>query len=457
MARTKHTASSISRSPRSTKTKKSKGSSSIRKRAAAVMGARSRPLPRPPKELAQAISSFSIPINRAEAVPEDFLVNHTLHLTYGAPEDLQVIDPDDKKAYTMCRVPVKQDGQVFGYVPLPFRYKDLWLELCYNVVAYATVWKLWNDECKKGTAKQMRMATVCRQNSGTMLVTHMHARLMAVDQLVAMRHDVKPGAERVPILDEWKVRHVRDWFGMTFREASGEGQEFLLADPTSTENKAFFGKLIKSSPIFTSLQGNAERDWAVENEGLDMMAPPEDLQTWIAGEIQGFKEKFHAILKPQAYSELNRKSKYFYTRHEDGARLPQRWHEGHHPPPHYWTKGQWDWMAKGDVAIAYRRFYLLTSACLAGNDYWQKPLDLVYDVLSRDVEYEEFLSVINSISIILQESPRWDQVKIARQGLWMGEMTWRESVDLLRQIWELTGRITGPWQEEGEDVYTPYG
>ncbi|KAG1724056.1 uncharacterized protein EDB91DRAFT_1087622 [Suillus paluster] len=32
-------------------------------------------------------------------------------------------------------------------------------------------------------------------------------------------------------------------------------------------------------------------------------------------------------------------------------------------------------------------------------------------------------------------------------------MTWRESVDLLRQIWELTGRITGPWQEKGKDGF----
>ncbi|KAG1724054.1 uncharacterized protein EDB91DRAFT_1087620 [Suillus paluster] len=82
-------------------------------------------------------------------------------------------------------------------------------------------------------------------------------------------------------------------------------------------------------------------------------------------EIQGFKEKFHAILKLQAHSELNRKSKYFYTWHEEGARLPECWHEGHDPTPHYWSKGQWDWMAKGDIAIAYHRFYLPISACSA--------------------------------------------------------------------------------------------
>ncbi|KAG1724055.1 uncharacterized protein EDB91DRAFT_1255426 [Suillus paluster] len=175
------------------------------------MSTRSRLLPRPPKELTQAISSFSILINRTEAVLDNFLMDHTLYLTYGTPEDLQVIDLDDKKPYTMWRVPVKQDGQVFGYVPLPFRYKDLWLELYYNVVGYATIWKLWNDKCKK--------------NSGMMLVTHMHVRLMAVDQLVVMHHNVKPGVECVPILDKWKVWHLHDWFSMTFLEASGEGEE----------------------------------------------------------------------------------------------------------------------------------------------------------------------------------------------------------------------------------------
>ncbi|KAG0692966.1 hypothetical protein DFH29DRAFT_881865 [Suillus ampliporus] len=52
--------------------------------------------------------------------------------------------------------------------------------------------------------------------------------------------------------------------------------------------------------------------------------------------------------------------------------------------------------------------FIHTSVHLAGNDFWAKPFNLVYDILSQNIEYEDFLSVVNSISNILQELPQWD-------------------------------------------------
>jgi hypothetical protein len=202
-------------------------------------------LPVPPVRLRNPITSFSIPIIRAEIIMDESLTNPGTLITYCAPQEMVAIDSHTKKKHTTCRVPVMEGGQLKGYVPLPMRYREIWLELCYNIVLLINIWKLWSKEVEKALKpKEKKMATACRRNVGTLLVQYMLARLLAVEELVSLSYNTDPGEECVKVLNEWKVRMLRDWFYMTHSEAKADGPEFMCADPVSAENKAFFGAFI---------------------------------------------------------------------------------------------------------------------------------------------------------------------------------------------------------------------
>jgi hypothetical protein len=176
---------------------------------------------------------------------DESLTNLGTLITYCAPQEVVAVDSHTKKKHTTCRVPVMEGGKLKGYVPLPMRYREIWLELCYNIVLLINVWKLWSKEEEKAVKpKEKKMATACRRNVGTLLVQYMLARLLAVEELVSLSYNTDPGEERVKVLNEWKVRMLRDWFYMTHSEAMADGPEFMCADPVSAENKAFFGAFI---------------------------------------------------------------------------------------------------------------------------------------------------------------------------------------------------------------------
>lgn len=198
-------------------------------------------------QLRQPITSFAIPLVQAEVVMDDSLKNDDTRIAYGEPQETEVIHVKDKRSYKMCRVPVFEGRQKRGFVPLPLRHRDVWLELSYYIALCSNVWELWQEEGrKKLKGKKADMVVACRQNTGAMLVQHMLTRRLAVEQLLKLDYITEPGKESVPLLDEWKIRMCRDWLNKSYNEAFAEGREFLAADPVTAENKAFFGKQIAS-------------------------------------------------------------------------------------------------------------------------------------------------------------------------------------------------------------------
>ncbi|KAG1879263.1 uncharacterized protein F5891DRAFT_991503, partial [Suillus fuscotomentosus] len=376
-----------------------------RDRALAVMSCKST-LPMPPVRLQRPISYFSIPIIRAELTIDEFLTNFGTQITYCAPQEIVAIDSDTRSEHTTCRVPVMEGGQLRGYVPLPMRYRDIWLELSYNIVLLINIWQLWSkEEGKASSPKEKKMATACRQNVGTLLVQYMLSRLLAVEELVSLSYNVEPGEERVNILNEWKVRMLRDWFYMTHSEAIADGPEFMCADPASTQNKAFF-----------------ERGWEIEEDGRNILSPPEDANLWIHGRIEGLDETFEKTIKPQALQELSKPSQFFETRYQEGTTLPERWHEGHKPRPFFWSNKQWDWFCEG-------------------NDYWKTPIDLLRYVLVTEPAYHEvdqFLGDLRSLSIIIFQNPDLEVIEADARHLWLGKIIWREFVEKLKGYLSLT-------------------
>jgi hypothetical protein len=93
-----------------------------------------------------------------------------------------------------------------------------------------------------------------------------------------------------------------------------------------------------------------------------MLSPPADVNAWVHGRIEGLEAAFKKTIKPQAFQEMRKPSQFFKTRYEEGAKLPERWHEGHSPCPLFWSIKQWDWFCKGDVnpydRLAIRSFLM---------------------------------------------------------------------------------------------------
>ncbi|KAG2045668.1 hypothetical protein BDR06DRAFT_978046, partial [Suillus hirtellus] len=381
--------------------KRSIKSKTKKDRALTVMSTSKPDLPVPPVRLQKPMRSFSIPIVRAELVMDESLTNLGTQITYCAPEEVVAFDFGTRRKHTTCRVPVMEGGRLRGYVPLPMRYRDIWLELSYNIVLLMNIWELWSkEEGKPLRPKEKKMATACRQNVGTLLVQYMLARLLVVEELVSLSYNIEPGEECVKSLNEWKVRMLRDWFDMTHSEAKADGSEFMRADPASIENKAFF-----------------ERRWEIEDDGSDILSPPADPNLWIHGRIEGLDDIFEKTIKPQAFQEISKPSQFFKTRYEKGANLPARWHEGHEPRPFFWSIKQCDWFCKG-------------------NDYWNSPIDLLHYVLSTDPVYhdlEQFLGDLRSLAGIITVNPEWEDIQEAAKDLWLGKIIWREFVSSLRR------------------------
>lgn len=274
-------------------------------------------------------------------------------ITYSPPEEVDVVDSRTKKTVRTCRVPVRENRKLMGYIPLPMRYREAWLELSYYIVMYTNVWRLWAEEEEKARRKPGKeKAAILRQNAGTQVVQHTHSRLLTILELVSWSHDTKmPGAECVHTLNEWKIRLSRDWFNVTYAELLDGDDQFLCADPIRPENKSFFGEFFlfaRSSSYEVVLY--LEMNWNLDDEGKGLLSLPDDLGDWFDGDVRGLNQTFRDIIKPQALAALKAKDFYFQTQFDDKAKLPARWHEGQQPRPYFWSVKLWDWVAKGGVA-----------------------------------------------------------------------------------------------------------
>jgi hypothetical protein len=165
-----------------------------------------------------------------------------------------------------------------------------------------------------------------------------------------------------------------------------------------------------------------------------MLSPPDELDEWFEGEIDGLEEMFEAKLKKEGLASLSENDPYFQPQFIDGAMLPERWHEGHQPYPYFWSEKQWDWVAKGGIVVLCQHISSLTKLHFAGNSFWHKPIDLLYFVMTDgtpSVTFKDFIQVLDSLLHIVVPTPKLDEARHMAKQLWMGEMTWREFVEAM--------------------------
>ncbi|KAG2354487.1 hypothetical protein BDR07DRAFT_1382224 [Suillus spraguei] len=308
------------------------------------------------------IASFAIPSVNAEC---DFQPTDR-EFRFLPPEDVDVIEANTQHRTQTCRVPVMEGETMVGYIPLPLRYRAAWLHLSYTIVADTQTWSLWAAEeeaAKKKTSKEY--AIFMRQNSGAGVAQDMLARLLVVDELVAWAYDASHGGKAsVRVLDEWKIRWSRDWFNISYEQAFATGGKFLQADPINLGNTALF-----------------EENWALDREERALLFPPNDLDDWFDGEIEGFEELFKKTFKRQSIAALKKPDQFTMRQYDDKAVLPARWHEGQKPAPHFWSP-----------------------FC---NDLRGKPMEFLYCVLTQNPPYarfEQFLQDMNTLVNIVGKS-----------------------------------------------------
>jgi hypothetical protein len=101
-------------------------------------------------ERSAPIERFRIPYV-SKSVDKDTLDNIG-SFYYGFPEECQYDHPNGG-TYTRCRIEVymstKGDAEFVGYLPLPNRYREGWIQLCYNIVYRRKQWEAWAQELNR--------------------------------------------------------------------------------------------------------------------------------------------------------------------------------------------------------------------------------------------------------------------------------------------------------------------
>jgi hypothetical protein len=165
MARTKQTA------------KKSTGGPRVRQRLATM---RAKNAPRSPSPDFVSL----IPPSRHQLTEEQ--VKNYKFLTFDQPE-LRSFDVGDE-VFTRYRVSIKgKNGKVLGLLPLPIKYHDAWVQMCYNVVynrnAFRILGKLRGD--KDLNAQERACAGNSMKSAGAALRHYLWARRHIVLELLS--------------------------------------------------------------------------------------------------------------------------------------------------------------------------------------------------------------------------------------------------------------------------------
>ena len=167
---------------------------------------------------------------------------------YGLPIDEEYDHPDGGK-YRRCRIEAfNQAGDSLGFLPLPHRYAQAWLQLCYTVVYWMSTWKAWVGELggpPRVRRQPKKLVRDCVDNSGARFLKYLLARRMIIDELLhhAMSKDED---DELDVFDEFLIRDRFDWLWMEFGDVRESQLSFLRLDPVDPANKSIFGKAVRS-------------------------------------------------------------------------------------------------------------------------------------------------------------------------------------------------------------------
>ena len=189
--------------------------------------------------LSTPITSFHIPVNQA-ALPHEAWSAY--QVKYGMPVIKLHRYRDDEELHEACQVPVYKGGEPTMYLPLPLRYRDAWVLLCYHIVYWANIRDFWAIELQKDglSDKRREIAQKLKDNCAVRLLSHIIARRLVAEELLKLEWTVQWGAESVYTLNEFLIRDRRDLLFTKFQHVHVRNAKYLKSDPCDTRNDELF-------------------------------------------------------------------------------------------------------------------------------------------------------------------------------------------------------------------------
>jgi len=189
--------------------------------------------------LSTPITSFHIPVVNA-ALP------HQAWSAYQVKYGMPVIKPhryrDDEDLHDACQVPVYIGGEPTVYLPLPLRYRDAWVLLCYRIVYWAKIRDFWGLELQKDglSERRRKVAQKLKDNCAVRLLSHIITRRVVAEELLKLEWRQQWSTESVYTLNEYLVRDRRDLLFTKFEEVCSPNAKYLKSDPCDPRNDKLF-------------------------------------------------------------------------------------------------------------------------------------------------------------------------------------------------------------------------
>lgn len=199
-----------------------------------------------------AIRAFRISPESHTIRQDDWASGEPHAFWYGMPTEVECIHPEGG-TYKRCQVEAfNQAGQAVGYLPLPRRYSQAWIQLCYAIVYWLSTWKAWLDELGRPPRVRQQpgdLVQLCIDNTGTRLIKYLHIRRLIVDELLHHRMSQNESDDELDIFDEYLIRDRYDWLWQDFGDIPEKMLYVLNLDPVHPSNEGIFSESLRSPLI----------------------------------------------------------------------------------------------------------------------------------------------------------------------------------------------------------------
>jgi hypothetical protein len=194
--------------PRTKQTAKKSTGGKCPRQQLRTMTAKKKPLA---KKANKRIKKWLMPSSNSQMTREQF--DSYNFLTFDPPQTKTYMLHDGFKVNRL-RVAVKHtDGHLLGYIPVPTRYGQAWIQLCYLVVYYRNSHMSFRflSESEDLSKDEREMARLSMKSAGAMLRYYILARRLIILELLGQRHNPEWTDSPLPLFNEYIIKERFDW------------------------------------------------------------------------------------------------------------------------------------------------------------------------------------------------------------------------------------------------------
>ena len=235
------------------------------------------------------LSAFVIPsVGQAIGIG-DWALCELNEVWYGLPEEGLYSHPHGGK-YKHCHIKAFTGKQSLGYLPLPQRYAEVWVQLCYMLVCWRTQWTAWVDKLAWLPWSQ-EQPTLC-------FLQYLVIQHLIINE--CLQHPMaKDRSNELEVSNKYLIWEWFNWLWKDFRDIPASKCSSFWLDPVHPKNKGIFSAWqhpTGQAPTFALTV--LTLDWSdpslnVPPKMVILKASPG--QSWLQGVINNFD--FHAMFE----------------------------------------------------------------------------------------------------------------------------------------------------------------